>query len=117
MKEDYRGHLRLPVSSTVFIELISPGTGADEAGAVIKCTTLNVSRSGLHVRLEHELVPGTILQIGIELPDSRETLYLAGEVRWCMAAPGGGYSAGFVLLNADGSDIAEWNSILVEMED
>ena len=118
MPEDKRRHLRLPVESTVFIELVSPQVGSDDAGKVARCKTLDVSRGGLGVSLEHELVVGAILQIGVELPERQDTLYLAGEVRWCRPNPGPqkSWSAGFALLNADDSDIDSWVSLLMEMD-
>ncbi len=118
MAEEQRRHLRLPVESTVFIELVSPGVGRATSGSVAVCKTLDVSRGGLRVSLEYELVVGAILQIGVELPQRQETLYLAGEVRWCLAnqAPETGWSAGFALLNAGDSDIDSWISLLVDME-
>lgn len=118
MPEDKRRHLRLPVESTVFIELVAPGVGNDDEGKLAICKTLDVSRGGLRVSLEYELVVGAILQIGVELPDSRDTLYLAGEVRWCLPnkAPEQGWSAGFALLNAGDSDIESWISLLAEMD-
>lgn len=118
MPEEQRRHLRLPVENRVFIELVSPGVGNATAGKVAVCKTLDVSRGGLRVSLEHELVVGAILQIGVELPQMDDTLYLAGEVRWCLAnkPPETGWSAGFALLNAGGSDIDSWTSLLVEME-
>ena len=116
--EEQRRHLRLPVESTVFIELVSPEVGIAGSGKLAICKTLDVSRGGLRVSLEHELVAGAILQIGVELPDSSETLYLAGEVKWCQAnqAPGTGWSAGFAILNAGGSDIDSWVALLASME-
>lgn len=118
MPEEKRQHLRLPVQSTVFIELVSRQVGTDESGKVAQCKTLDVSRGGLRVSLEYELVVGAILQIGVELPDSDDTLYLAGEVRWCRQDPGPelSWSAGFALLNANGSDIDSWVSLLTEMD-
>ena len=119
MPEDQRRHLRLPVESTVFIELVSPGVGSAESGKVATCRTLDMSRGGLRVSLEHQLEVGAILQIGVELPDAEETLYLAGEVRWCLAnqPPDSGWSAGFALLNARDSDIDSWITLLTNMED
>ena len=118
MPEDQRRHLRLPVESRVFIELVSAGVGSATAGKVAVCKTLDVSRGGLRVSLEQELVVGAILQIGVELPQREDTLYLAGEVRWCLAnpAPESGWSAGFALLNAGDSDIDSWISLLTGME-
>jgi len=118
MPQDQRRHLRLAVESTVFIELVSPGVGKADSGKVAICKTLDVSRGGLRVSLEHQLVVGAILQIGVELPDYQETLYLAGEVRWCLAnsEPDTGWSAGFAILNAGDSDVDRWIALLAGME-
>ena len=116
--DDKRRHLRLPIQSTVFIELVSPGVGNASAGRVVTCKTLDVSRGGLRVSLAQELIVGAILQIGGDLPDNRETLYLAGEVRWCEQAEGSEalWFAGFQLLNADTSDIDSWIALLAGMD-
>jgi hypothetical protein len=118
MPEEQRKHLRLPVESTVFIELVSSGIGNADTGKVAICKTLDVSRGGLRVSLEHELVVGAILQIGVEIPDLQDTLYLTGEVRWCLQnhEEESRWSAGFALMNADDSDIDRWIALLAGME-
>ena len=116
--DEKRRHLRLPLESTVFIELVSPGVGSASSGKVAVCKTLDGSRGGLRASLEQELTIGAILQIGVDLPDYRETLYLAGEVRWCEQAKGAEapWLAGFKLMNADDSDIDSWVGLLAGME-
>lgn len=116
--DEKRRHLRLPLESTVFIELVSPGVGSASSGKVAICKTLDVSRGGLRVSLEQELTVGAILQIGVDLPDNRETLYLAGEVRWCeqVEGPRPLWFAGFKLMNADDSDIDSWVELLAGMD-
>lgn len=118
MAEEKRKHLRLPVESTIFIELVSQDLEDGESGEIAICKTLDVSRGGLRVSLEQELTVGAILQIGVELPDSEQTLYLAGEVRWCHELPAGEHrwSAGFQLLNAGNSDITSWIGLLSDMD-
>jgi len=118
MSDEKRKHLRLPVESTIFIELVSPRVGSAESGTVAKCKTLDVSRGGLRVTLGHELTVGAILQIGVHLPQSDDTLYLAGEVRWCRPSEEQAqhWSAGFKLINAGGSDFDSWVALLSEMD-
>lgn len=118
MPEEQRRHSRPPVKSRVFIELASPEAGSAEFSELAICNTLDVSRGGLRVTLEQELVVGSILQIGVELANSADTFYLTGEVRWCLAnkPPETGWSAGFALLNAGGSDIDSWVVLLAYME-
>ncbi len=118
MAQDKRRHLRLPLRTRVFIELVAPEIGSDDSGKVAQCRTLDVSRAGLRVMLEHQLVTGAIHQIGVELPDSGKPFYLVGEVRWCLAnrPPEHGWTAGFALLNAGDSDIESWAELLAGME-
>ena len=118
MSQDKREHLRLPVASTIFIELVASGIGEHDDGHVAACKTLDVSRGGLQVSLEQPLRVGAILQIGVELPSLNETLYLAGEVRWCRPDASGNdyWSAGFELQNAADSDIERWVDLLTDMD-
>ena len=118
MPEQRRKHLRLPVESATFIELVSPRVGHSESGRLVTCKSLNVSRGGLQVSLGEELTVGAILHIGVDLPGSQDTLYLAGEVRWCLKNNNEQHPwiAGFQILNADDSDIDRWVALIMEME-
>ena len=118
MTDKKRKHLRLPIESTTFIELLSPRLGQNESGTMVTCKTMNVSRGGLQVILEKELTVGAILQIGGDLPDAGNTLYLAGEVRWCLPSQDAHnpWMAGFKLLNANDSDIDRWVAMITAIE-
>lgn len=118
MADEQRRDLRLPVASRIFIELVAPGLAEEDTGEIVSCRTLDVSRGGLSVSLDQELTVGAILQIGVEWPDSDDTLYLAGEVKWCRELQGGPHRwcAGFQLRNAEHSDIANWISRLSNMD-
>ena len=118
MAEQRRKHLRLPVESSAFIELMSPRASNPEHGGRVTCKSLNVSRGGLQVSLGEQLTVGAILQIGIDLQGSADTLYLAGEVRWCLANKDEHHPwiAGFQILNANDSDIDRWVEYIVDME-
>ena len=104
--------------STIFIELVSPDPDDPDSGEIASCQTLDVSRGGLQVALERELTVGAILQIGVDLPDRKETLYLAGEVRWCrpVTRKQGQWSAGFQLLNTGTPDFMSWIGLMREMD-
>lgn len=119
---EQRKHLRLPIDSTTFIELESPGIADNSKGVVVTCKTLNVSRGGLLVTLDQRIPIGAILQIGVDLPDAEDTLYMAGEVRWCTPAQNtaieeNGWYAGFQILNSADSDIDRWIDLVGSMED
>ena len=118
MPEEQRKHLRLPVESRVFIELLSPDMVNNDPGKIVTCRTLNVSRRGLLVSIEHEVTVGAILQVGIQMPHEEEPLYLAAQVEWCRSADDGDgeWSVGFTLMNANNSDIDSWESLLATLE-
>lgn len=71
MVDEQRWHLRLPIESTVFVELESPPVGSGGAGKIARCKTMDVSRGGLRVSLEQELVVGAILQMAWTCPRAR----------------------------------------------
>jgi hypothetical protein len=118
MPEDKRQHLRLPAASKVFIELVATPAGSSEPGTVALCNTLDISRGGLRLSLDQELTVGAILQIGVQLSDADDVLYLAGEVRWCrpLQESQHGWCAGFKLMNAGDSDIDSWIALLSNMD-
>ena len=119
MPEQKRKHLRLPIESMTFIELMSPRMNQTKPGRLATCKSLNIPRDGLQVVLEEEITVGAFLQIGIALPGAEDTLYLVGEVRWCQ--PGEDekdtWIVGFQLLHADKSDFVRWVEFIAAMND
>ena len=116
MSSDKRKHQRLSQEETIFIELASAGLGDDEAKIAL-CKSVNISHNGLRVRINHELTVGAILQIGVELTNAKDTLYLAAQVIWCERdqESDNAWSAGLELMNANDSDIEIWRAVLGEM--
>ena len=116
---DEQGHnkrrsARLPLASTIFIELESPPPGALGPGKVVRCHTLEVSRRGLRVQLDQRVTVGAILQVGVDIPGEADPFYLVGQVRWRMGEKDrpGSWIAGFEILEAAGSDIPHWEAAL-----
>lgn len=118
MPEQRRNHLRLPLASTTFIELLAPSADQSEPGKMVTCSTMDVSREGLQIKLSETLILNTILHIGVDLPNAADTLYLAGEVCWCRASNDEQHPrmAGFQILNANGSDVDTWAALIEAME-
>ena len=117
MSQDVRKHERLSFQGRIFIELLAPGMNAIE-GEVVSCKAIDISRSGFRVSLNRELTVGAILQIGAEVPQREDTLYLAGEVKWCRQDKSTPeiWSVGFELMNASDSDIETWRSVLTDLD-
>ncbi len=122
MSESNRQHLRLPLQSTVFIELVSAQAGRDDAEIAV-CKTLDVSPAGLRVSVQQELTEQAYLQIGVDTLDEAgeqsNTIYLAAQVRWCRPGetPERPWDAGLELLNAQGSDIQRWVKLISQIEE
>ena len=115
MNDVPRKHLRLPVEARTFIEVEAAGPEGGSEPRLVTCHTLDVSREGVKVMIAEQLMVGTILQIGVDLPDSSNTLYLAGEVRWCLQVEDS-WSAGLKLLDSAGSDTGRWYALLDGLE-
>jgi hypothetical protein len=117
-KIDNRKHHRLPIVSTTFVELESPELGEADSGKLATCKSLDISRDGLQVLLEEEITVGALLQLGVELPNVSDPLYLVGEVRWCRTnlEMDGTWLAGFQLMNANDSDINHWVDLVVQLD-
>lgn len=116
MTEKKRKHERLPSTETIFIELVSSSADGHK-GEVVRCKTSDISVNGLRAQVGKELILGAILQVGIDLQEAQDTLYLAAQVIWCKRDKNNPshWSAGFELLNANDSDIKIWRKVLAEM--
>lgn len=117
MSQGNRIHRRLLFESTIFIELVSSGIDDDQPSEVALCKTIDISSNGLLVWVNRELTVGAILQIGVELSEQENTLYLTGEVKRCRRDKyrQGRWQVGFELLNATDSDIDAWRTLLGDM--
>jgi Tfp pilus assembly protein PilZ len=118
MTDEHRKYLRLSLENTVFLELKSSGSGLGESAELSRCKTLDISRGGLRLQLDQAVTIGTILQIGVELSADEGTVYLAGEVKWCLPVSGSdnSWTAGFEILNASDTDIDQWYELVAELE-
>jgi hypothetical protein len=116
MTEKKRKHERLPSIETIFIELVSTSADGHE-GEVVRCKTSDISGNGLQAQVGKELILGSILQVGVDLQEAQDTLYLAAQVIWCKPDKNNpsNWSAGVELLNANDSDIKTWRMVLTEM--
>lgn len=94
------------------MELLAPSASGDDAGQVVSCEYQEISRDGLRVQVDAELTLSSILQIGIEVESTGETLFLVGQVRWCQSVSDSLWSVGFELFEATDSDIDTWHTLL-----
>ena len=116
MSAEQRTHRRLAERSTIFIETQAASDQHTQQDTIVICSSIEVSARGLRVGVDEAIEPGTILQLGVQLPELATPLYLVGEVRW--NAPDlerdNGYVVGFELLESAGTDYEIWCSLLEE---
>ena len=76
---DKRLRKRLPGKATVFIDLLPAAGSAPGEAPVIICNSLDVSAHGLRVCVDLDIEAGTILHLGLELPEMERTLTWSGK--------------------------------------
>jgi len=115
--EENRTQPRLDERSTIFIETRAASEPGRQQESILICNSVEISASGVRVCVDDEFEPGAILQLGIELPELEQPLYVVGEVRWCQPVnkPDVGYYVGFKLLESDGTDFEIWTELVQEM--
>ncbi|MBN7798261.1 PilZ domain-containing protein [Parahaliea mediterranea] len=115
MAEDKRNYRRLPLQSTVFLEVESRAETGEGQSTILRCRSADISERGLSLGLERAVAVGAVLQVGIDLADEGfNTIFLAAEVVWCK--PGDdGWRAGFTILHASDSDFVRWRALLRQL--
>ncbi len=74
----------------------------------LRCRSADLSGNGLRVTLDDTLVRGADIGLWIRLADLGRNFLLRGRVRWYEAERG---EAGIAIVNADGTDFWEWQSL------
>lgn len=110
MSVEKRQWHRLEEQSTIFIETLSSGDQPQYPTEIVICSSVEVSATGVRVCVDDALEPGSILQLGVQLHEMQQPLYLVGEVRWCAADPqrSGSHYVGFELIESNGTDYLAW---------
>ena len=109
--EDRRAEERADAHAAVFIEVDSPEPGSGERATVILCRILDVSSSGMRIRVDRELPETAILRLCADFGRDRSPLEVVGEVRWCREE-GDYFEAGFVLYESAYTDIDSWKKLI-----
>ncbi|MEM6581766.1 MAG: PilZ domain-containing protein [Pseudomonadota bacterium] len=113
-----RRYLRFPVEVAVFIEVVAAEFGSNDSATFVRCTTTEVSRDGLRVAIDRELPAGAILQLALEVAETKDDLFLVGEVSWSGPVPGTvghpAWTAGISLF--DEGDMGDWTRLIAALE-
>ncbi len=111
--EEKRQESRLSAQETLFLEL-AVASDSGQAPQIVICNTVDISANGMQVMMDHALPEQSIHQLGIELENPPQRYHLVAEVKWCRAAPSGGFLIGFALYESDDTDIVQWKHAVAE---
>lgn len=106
-----RSELRIDEQATIFLEIMSASHDNSSAPNVVICNSLDLSANGIQVAMDDEIAVGSILRLGVDLPDGKDALYLVGEAKW-VRRDGDQYLIGFELYDAENTDIAGWKEAI-----
>lgn len=116
---DQRDDYRVSSKAAIFLELESSDPENNIPAKLLMCQLLDVSASGMRIRLDRELPVGSILNLCANFVKSGEQRHQAnvfrvvGEVRW-IKKMNAFYIAGFSLFESLQSDIAEWKLLVAK---
>jgi len=104
--DDERVAARVAVDATMFVE-VGPTEASDQRDIVI-CQSIDLSRSGAKLVLDHTLPRGRELNLCLELKGS-EPVFVVGRVVWQRDEQGGKYT-GLVILDVPDSEVDAWRA-------
>lgn len=110
-EEDRRAEERANAHAAVFLEIDSPEPGSGERPTVVLCRILDVSPSGMKIRVDRELPREAILRLCADFGRNRPPMEVVGEVRWCREEDDC-FEAGFSLYDSDYTDINAWKELI-----
>lgn len=94
---------------SVFLETYSPSPDENPIGQISLCCSLDISLTGLRIKLDEQLPLHAILQMGIQFADKRH-FHLVGEVRWLKRLDNG-VEVGFEILESEQTDYLAWRAL------
>jgi len=110
---EHRVETRLDLEATIFVELLS--SDKHNPGTIIMCNSLDLSANGLQVVVDDEIPAESIFRLCIDLKDA-EPIFLVAEVKWQRPDPDSdAYRIGFLLFEADDTDIKRWKVLMEDM--
>ena len=108
--EENRKSLRRNWEEDVYIELTTQDADGQYSKKVIGSVTVDVSREGVKLYVNEQILQGTVLNLCMNLGNEAQKLYLTAEVKWSRAlADEGWYYIGFEIYEGDNTDYDKWH--------
>ena len=116
MTNDQRQDKRHLKEEVIFIEVLSASSKEMKDQLTLECSTRDISREGLRIRVEYPLIIDSILELLISLGKAGRKFQLTAQVKWFEKITESEYIAGFELIEADHSDFVVWRNMIGEIE-
>lgn len=112
--ENQRQETRLHRNETIFIEVRSVYPASDENCELVICHSADMSANGVRAVIDQHLPVNAIYQLCVELHETEERLFLAGQVKWCGPDEDDtdSYNIGIEIFESDDTDIERWKSYI-----
>ncbi len=110
--EERRRNPRLPRHERLFIEIISSTQDPSLTGQTIKCSTDDLSVSGLRIRLDHAVPAGCLLDLWVKVGAHPGTFLFTGEVKWSQEEGEGTFLIGVELRDRPRDDNKAWREMI-----
>ncbi|HET8707827.1 MAG TPA: PilZ domain-containing protein [Pseudomonadales bacterium] len=112
MSSEKRSENRIRREEQLYVEIMASSYDESLPGAVVACTTCDISPNGLQVKMDQPVQAGAILDLCIEMQRSSKRFFLTGEVKWVRENEDGlSWRVGFLLFDGINTDIEEWKAL------
>ena len=111
--QDRRQHSRQARDERVVVQIVSSTHDTLPPGTVVRCSTKDVSPTGIRIQLDQQVPEGFQLELWVEVSNHPTKFYLSGEVKWCRELDQAKrYLVGVELRDADTEDFKQWQEVL-----
>jgi hypothetical protein len=107
--QERRQNARRASSDRLFVQVVQ-SDDESKVGHTIACRALDVSANGLRIRLDQEILVGSVLDLWVD--DSRKPgkFFLTSEVRWTAPSGPDSFFCGVQLHDGSATDVEAWRS-------
>ena len=114
MGAERRAELRGAREERLFVQVEAEDENGEKTTDTLACSTLDVSATGMRLRLHEAVTPGQSLKLWVEVKGCPGKFMLSGMVRWCCPV-NDNFSCGVELYADDEEtdDLADWQELFV----
>jgi hypothetical protein len=108
-----RRHARQLRDERVVVQVASSTRDTLPPGSIVRCSTKDVSASGMRLQVNQRVPEGSTLELWVEASNHPTKFYLCGEVKWCRELDETErYLIGIELKDGETEDFNQWREAL-----